>query len=73
MLRGSERDAMRRMTATAAFVVLARTDAGREAALAELSKLAGGSPSQVQLYAEIGKGLIEASADGLAFLQIMAP
>lgn len=73
MLRGSERDAMRRITATAAFVVLARTDAGREAALAELGKLAGGSASQVQLYAQIGKGLIEASADGLAFLQLMTP
>lgn len=73
MLRDSERNAMKRITATGAFVVLARTENGREAAVAELSKLADGAQSQVQLYAELGKGLIQASADGLAFLQIMTP
>ena len=73
ILRDTERHAMKRITATAAFLVLARTEAGREAALAELSKLADDSGSLVGSYAALGKGLIESSSDGIEFLQVMTP
>lgn len=73
ILRDAEDHAMTRITATAAFLVLARTPAGRDAASAELSKVADDGSPLVSSYAELGKGLIESSADGIEFLQLMTP
>lgn len=73
MLRDSERHAMRRITAIAAFLVLARTENGQAAALTELAKVAENGPPLVRAHAELGKGLIESGADGITFLQLLAP
>ena len=73
MLRDSERDAMLRLVATAAFVVLSQTEAGRPAALEALSRLADKATPLVRSAAALGKGLIEHNADGVAFLQLLVP
>ena len=73
LLRGSERDAMKRLTATAAFLILARTDAGRAAAQASLGTIAKSGPPMARRSAELALGLIAAQADGLAFLQQLVP
>jgi len=73
MLRGSERNAMRRLVATAAFVMLARTDAGAQAAKAALSELSDGSGQLTKQYARIGRGLVDSNADGISFLRTLVP
>ncbi|HUH04393.1 MAG TPA: AAA family ATPase [Kofleriaceae bacterium] len=73
MLRGAERNAMRRLVAAAAFVVLARTDAGNQAAKAGLAEIADKGSPMVRTTAKLARGLIEGNADGLGFLAQMVP
>ena len=73
MLRGSETHAMRRLVATAAFVMLARTDAGKSAADAALGTIARNGPPMARRSAALAQGLIAARADGIAFLQQLVP
>jgi HEAT repeat protein len=73
MLRGSEKHAMRRIAVTGAFLVLARTEAGHEAAMTTLAREAKKGPPMARIYAELAMGLIEGTADGIAFLQLMTP
>jgi HEAT repeat protein len=73
VLRGSEKNGMRRLVAIAAFITLARTDAGKAAAAAALAKVAASGETMVRSHAKLAIGLIEAQADGLAFLQELVP
>lgn len=73
MLRGAERNAMRRLVAAAAFVVLARTDAGNQAAKAALAEIADKGSPMVRTTAKLARGLVEGNADGLGFLAQMVP
>jgi len=71
LLTDSETQAMRRLVAGAAFVVLARTDAGLAASQAVLKKLSG--PPMAMQTAKLVAGLISTKADGMAFLQELVP
>jgi HEAT repeat protein len=73
ILRDAETHAMRRLVATAAFVVLARADAGRTAAEKALGKLAADGPPMARQSAKLVLGLITNKADGMAFLQELVP
>lgn len=73
ILRDSENNAMRRLVVAAAFVTLARTDAGRTAAEATLGKLVKDSPPMARSIAKLAAGLIASKADGMAFLQELVP
>lgn len=73
MLRDAETRAMRRLVASAAFVVLARSDAGRAAAEKALGKVAGDGPPLARQSARLVLGLITNRADGMAFLQQLVP
>jgi HEAT repeat protein len=73
MLRSSEPNAMRRLVVGAAFLVMAKTDAGRDAALAALSKIALDAGPMVKVTARLLVGLINSNADGLAFLRQWVP
>ncbi|MEM9489051.1 MAG: hypothetical protein AAGC55_07900, partial [Myxococcota bacterium] len=73
MLRQAEEHAMRRIAATAAFIVLARTEAGRSAAQSALAELAESGPPLVRVYARLGNGLIEGETDGIGFLATLVP
>jgi hypothetical protein len=72
-MRGAENDAMRRLIGMAAFVVLARTPAGRAAAETALAQLADTGPSLARIGARLTLGLITRNADGIRFLQQMVP
>jgi hypothetical protein len=71
ILTSSETDAMRRLVAAAAFVTLAKTDAGRAATEAALKKIDG--PPMAKSTAELVAGLVKNQADGIAFLQELVP
>lgn len=73
LLRGSEGDAMKRLVATTAFVVLARTEKGRDAAITALESVTKKGPPMARRAATLGLGLINASADGIGFLQTIVP
>jgi len=73
ILRGSERNAMRRLVAVAAFITLAHTDAGKTAAVATLTKVAANGGTMARTLAKLALGLIDARADGLEFLQELVP
>lgn len=73
ILRDSEADSMRRLTAAAAFVTLAKTDAGRAAAEAVLGKLVKDAPPMATFTAKLTLGLITNKADGMTFLQQLVP
>ena len=73
LLRNSERSAMKRLTATAAFVILARTEGGRSAAEAALGTVAKSGPPMARRSAQLALGLLAAQADGIAFLQLLVP
>jgi HEAT repeat protein len=72
-MRGAERNSMRRLVAAAAFVVLARTDAGNQAAKASLAEIADKGSPMVRATAKLARGLIEGNADGLGFLAFLVP
>ncbi|MBV8758312.1 MAG: hypothetical protein JO257_13585 [Deltaproteobacteria bacterium] len=73
LLEDSETQAMRRLAAAAAFVTLAKTDAGSAASLAALKKIAADGPPMARHSAKLVAGLIAGKADGLAFLQELVP
>ncbi|HEU0029710.1 MAG TPA: AAA family ATPase [Kofleriaceae bacterium] len=73
ILRDSEGNAMRRLVAAAAFVTLARTDAGQKAAVATLGKIAKDGPAMARMISKLTGGLIAGKADGMAFLQELVP
>ena len=73
LLRGSERDAMKRLVATAAFLILAETDGGRSAAEASLTTIAKNGPPMARRSAQLALGLIGSRADGITFLQHLVP
>lgn len=73
MLRATERNSMKRLVTVAAFLTLARTDSGREAALARLGELAEKSRPLVRLHARMAQGLLGSEADGIAFLALLVP
>jgi hypothetical protein len=73
-LRGAERDAMKRLVATAAFVTLSRsTPAGRGAAESALTMVADRGEPLTRRHARLASGLITSGADGIAFLQSLVP
>ena len=73
ILRDSETNAMRRIVVAAAFVTMARTDAGHTASTATLGKLASEGPPMARAIAKLSAGLIAGEADGMAFLQELIP
>jgi hypothetical protein len=73
MLTSSEKDAMKRLTAVAAFVILARTEGGRTAAEAALGTVAKKGPPLARRSAELTLGLIGSGADGIGFLRQLVP
>lgn len=73
LMNDSETQAMRRLVVAAAFVTLARTDAGQAASQAVLKKIAGSGPPMARQSAKLAAGLIAGKADGLAFLQELVP
>jgi len=73
LLRDCETNAMRRLTIAAAFVTLARTDAGRAASEATLTKVSKDGPPMARALAKLTLGLITGRADGMAFLQELVP
>jgi len=73
ILRESEGNSMRRLTAAAAFVTLAKTDAGRAAAESVLGKIVKDAPPMATFTAKLTLGLVTNKADGMAFLQELVP
>jgi HEAT repeat protein len=73
LLRKSEGNAMRRLVVAAAFVTLARTEAGAKASEATLAKVAKSDAPMARYVAKLTLGLIAGKADGMAFLQELVP
>lgn len=73
LLQRAEGDAMKRLAAAAAFVMLARTDKGREAATRALDGIAARGPTMARRTARLVNGLIAGKADGIAFLEQLVP
>jgi HEAT repeat protein len=73
LLTDSEDEAMRRLVVAAAFITLAKTDAGRTASEGALKDVIDRGPPMAQLTARLAAGLIAGKADGLAFLQELVP
>ena len=73
LLDDSENNAMRRLTAAAAFVTLAHTEAGATAAQAALAKIITSGAPMARATAKLLKGLLDGKADGMAFLQELIP
>ena len=74
ILRDSETHAMRRLVVAAAFVTLARTEAGRAATESTLAKVAKSSGAPMARWlAKLTGGLVSGKADGMAFLQELVP
>ena len=71
ILVSSETHAMRRIVAAAAFVTLAKTEAGRAASEAALKKI--DAPAMARFTAKLVGGLVTNQADGIAFLQELVP
>ncbi|MFN0252662.1 MAG: AAA family ATPase [Kofleriaceae bacterium] len=73
MLRDSETNAMRRIVIAAAFITLAKTDAGRAATESSLGNVAKNGPPMARQTARLVGGLIGGKADGMTFLQELIP
>ncbi|MBK9036112.1 MAG: hypothetical protein IPL61_33530 [Myxococcales bacterium] len=73
LLARAETNSMRRLAAAAAFVMLARTEAGRAAATVALGKVAERGPVMARRTANLALGLVKANADGIAFLEQLVP
>jgi lipopolysaccharide biosynthesis regulator YciM len=69
LLQRAEGDAMKRLAAAAAFVMLARTDAGREAATTALNKIGAKGPTMARRTAKLVSA--HPAADGIAFEQLV--
>jgi hypothetical protein len=72
LMRSSEGNAMRRLVAAAAFITLAKTDAGRTASEVQLKKVENGPP-MARMTAKLISGLIAGKTDGMAFVQELVP
>ena len=73
MLRDSEKHAMKRLVAAAAFLVLAKTKAGRKAALKALEEITKSGKPLVKVVAALAHGLVKSHANGIAFIPQLAP
>ncbi|HUJ63095.1 MAG TPA: HEAT repeat domain-containing protein [Kofleriaceae bacterium] len=73
LLADSEGDAMRRLVVAAAFVMLARTDAGAAASDTQLKKVSADGPPMARATAKLVAGLIAGKTDGIAFVQELVP
>ncbi len=73
LLEDAETNAMTRLVVAAAFVTLAKSDAGRAATESTLGKVAKEGPPLARATAKLVIGLIAGRADGLAFLQELVP
>jgi hypothetical protein len=73
LMDDSETNAMRRLTAAAAFVTLAHTETGLAAAQAALVKIISNGSPMARSTAKLVKGLLDGKADGMAFLQELVP
>ncbi len=73
LLEDSETNAMRRLTAAAAFVTLSHTETGFAAAEAALAKIIANGAPMARATAKLVKGLLDGKADGMAFLQELVP
>ncbi len=73
LLGRAEGNAMKRLAAAAAFVMLARTEAGRTAATAALTRIGERGPTMARRTARLVNGLIAGKADGIAFLEQLVP
>jgi HEAT repeat protein len=73
LLADSEDHAMRRLVVAAAFVTLAKTDAGLAASQTAIKGLADSGPPMASMIAKLVAGLIAGKADGIAFLQELVP
>ena len=73
LLRDSETNAMRRLVIAAAFITLAKTDAGRTATESSLGKVAKDGPPMARQISKLVGGLVGGKADGMAFLQELVP
>lgn len=73
LMSDSETAATRRVVIAAAFVVLARTDAGRKAADAGLARITSEGRPMARMIAKLAAGLIAGRGDGMAFLQELVP
>ncbi len=73
ILRDCETQSMRRIVVAAAFVTLSKTDAGRAASEATLTKVSKDGPPMARAIAKLTVGLITQRADGMAFLQELVP
>lgn len=73
ILRGSETNAMRRLVIAAAFITLARTDAGRAATESSLGKVVKDGPPLARQTSKLVGGLVGGKAEGMAFLQELVP
>ncbi|MBA3462514.1 MAG: AAA family ATPase [Deltaproteobacteria bacterium] len=73
ILRDSEANAMRRLVVAAAFITLAKTDAGRAATESSLGKVVKDGPPMARQISKLVGGLVGGKADGMAFLQELVP
>ncbi len=74
LMRGAEKDAMKRLVVAAAFLILAETsEGGRDKAKASVETLATKGPPMARRTAKLALGLLESGADGLAFLEQLVP
>jgi HEAT repeat protein len=73
ILRDTETASMKRIVVAAAFVTLSRTDNGRAASEATLTKVSKDGPPMARAIAKLTVGLITARADGMMFLQELVP
>jgi HEAT repeat protein len=73
VMSDSEDHAMRRIVVAAAFMMLAKTDAGAQASEAAVKHMAADGPPMASALAKLVAGLITGKADGIAFLQELVP
>jgi len=73
LLTHAEGHAMRRLAAASAFLMLARTEAGRAAATSALTKIAARGPAMARRIAKLTIGLVGANADGITFFEQLVP
>ncbi|MGE5187191.1 MAG: hypothetical protein ACM31C_34315 [Acidobacteriota bacterium] len=73
LMNDSENQAMRRLTVAAAFITLAKTDAGKPAAESALKGIIENGPPMARITARLVAGMIAGKADGMAFLQELVP
>jgi len=73
MLRNAETNAMRRLVIAAAFITLAKTEAGSAATESALGKVSKDGPPLARQIARLVAGLIAGKADGMTFLQELVP